>query len=451
MLYDLVELLDRLVDLLGTGILLPAGGADLLHQFRRLLDIRHHLGEQLARLDSDLHAVAGELGDLRSRLLTTLGELSHLAGDDREPLAVLAGAGRLDGRVQGEQVGLAGDLFDDVDLGCYLFHGLHCRLNRLAPLEGVLRRLDRHFLGLYGVVGVLADVGTHLLHAGRRLFRRRCLLARTLRHLLGARGEFLTPSSDVVGRGFDLRYDFPELAHHVAHGSQKQPGLVLGGEAYLDGEVAGRKFVGGLHPQLQGALDASGHQQGKRHCDQHGRQGNGHQQEHDLPGRLLDHTLRLLHFLVGRLGERDRCLLHIARCTLVLLHGGVAICGVLDAAVPDRGSHLGEAGLVLAEVFFDHLDLFSIVLVDDSFFQVRHTLGRLVSLCSPLHEVLIHLLRIPEIQEHILLVAPHAEDVGPGPGGVLGQLSFGVEEGHYGLFPALHPPVAGAGHHYKQE
>ncbi len=38
-----------------------------------------------------------------------LGELLDLVGDDGEPLAGLAGPGRLDRRVEGEQVGLLGD------------------------------------------------------------------------------------------------------------------------------------------------------------------------------------------------------------------------------------------------------------------------------------------------------------------------------------------------------
>ena len=61
------------------------------------------------------------LGDLLAGLARLLGELLHLVRDDGEALAGVARAGRLDRRVQGEQVGLlghAGDHLDDVaDLG----------------------------------------------------------------------------------------------------------------------------------------------------------------------------------------------------------------------------------------------------------------------------------------------------------------------------------------------
>jgi hypothetical protein len=40
------------------------------------------------------------------------GELLHFAGDHSEALAGIAGAGGLDGGVEGEQLGLAGDRAD---------------------------------------------------------------------------------------------------------------------------------------------------------------------------------------------------------------------------------------------------------------------------------------------------------------------------------------------------
>src|SRR4029079_17663804 len=44
-----------------------------------------------------------------------LGESAYLVGDDGEPEAVLSGAGGFDGGVEGEQVGLVGDLVDQVE------------------------------------------------------------------------------------------------------------------------------------------------------------------------------------------------------------------------------------------------------------------------------------------------------------------------------------------------
>ena len=55
-------------------------------------------------------------------VLGAFGELAHLAGHDREPAAVLAGAGRLDRGVQREQVGLAGEVVDELQDAADLRH-----------------------------------------------------------------------------------------------------------------------------------------------------------------------------------------------------------------------------------------------------------------------------------------------------------------------------------------
>ena len=70
----------------------------------------HQLGEQLARPLGQADARAAPAPDLLRRHLAPLGQLAHLGRHHREALAVLAGPRRLDGRVQGQQVGLVGDL-----------------------------------------------------------------------------------------------------------------------------------------------------------------------------------------------------------------------------------------------------------------------------------------------------------------------------------------------------
>jgi hypothetical protein len=71
-----------------------------------------------------VHRVAGQLADLLGGDLAALGQLAHLGGDHREALAVLAGAGGLDGGVEGQQVGLVGDVVDDADLAGDVLHRL---------------------------------------------------------------------------------------------------------------------------------------------------------------------------------------------------------------------------------------------------------------------------------------------------------------------------------------
>ncbi len=90
---------------------------------------------------------------------------------------MFASPGGFDRCVQGKEVCLARYLFDDVDLLRYLLH----RRNRfsycLCALPGVLRCLEGDLFCLYGVFGVLTDIGCHLLHArgsflgGRGLLR----------------------------------------------------------------------------------------------------------------------------------------------------------------------------------------------------------------------------------------------------------------------------------------
>ena len=94
-------------------------------------------------------------------------ELLHLVGHDREALARLAGAGGLDGRVEGEQVRLLGDGGDHLDHVADLgggdaqpAHGLVGGGGRGDGVGGDVRRLD-------GVDPDLADGGAHLLGARR--------------------------------------------------------------------------------------------------------------------------------------------------------------------------------------------------------------------------------------------------------------------------------------------
>ena len=55
-----------------------------------------------------------QLGNFLRGLGRTLGELPDLFGHHGEAHALFAGAGGLDGRVQGEEIGLLGDVVDHV-------------------------------------------------------------------------------------------------------------------------------------------------------------------------------------------------------------------------------------------------------------------------------------------------------------------------------------------------
>ncbi len=82
---------------------------------------------------------------LLRRLGRALREVAHLFSHDREALAVLAGAGRLDGRVEREQVRLERDVVDDLDDLGDLFRGF------LDPVHRLVHRAHL-FVAAIGVV-----------------------------------------------------------------------------------------------------------------------------------------------------------------------------------------------------------------------------------------------------------------------------------------------------------
>ncbi|MNL30554.1 hypothetical protein D3C87_1522970 [compost metagenome] len=124
-----------------------------------------------------------QVADLTGGLGRTLGELADLVGDHREAAARLARARRLDGGVEGEQVGLLGDVVDHLDdrpdLARALVehldgvadpgHGLGDRPHAAHGLaHGRLAGVGRCGGLLCHLVGV-RDVARHLLDACRKL------------------------------------------------------------------------------------------------------------------------------------------------------------------------------------------------------------------------------------------------------------------------------------------
>ena len=195
---DLVDVLDRLRDLLdrGDGIV------------RRPLDVAHLLGDLVGRL--------GGLG----------GQRLDLVRHHREALAGFAGAGRFDGRVQRQQVGLPGDVGDQLHDFADLLRGrgqafdFVVRLVRLFSGGGGnlvgFRHLAANFLDRSGQFLRRAGDGLYVIRrlAGRHghgLRLPRCLLGgsrhrfRRRLHRRRRRGHFLDNALDAafeaVGQG----------------------------------------------------------------------------------------------------------------------------------------------------------------------------------------------------------------------------------------------------------
>ena len=102
-------------DFLGCGTLLFHGGRNGRGDLRQLLDGG---ADRLDRTDRFLgcRLDAGDLlADLAGRLRGLLRQRLHFGRHDGEAAAGVAGAGRLDGGVERQQVGLLGDGVDEFD------------------------------------------------------------------------------------------------------------------------------------------------------------------------------------------------------------------------------------------------------------------------------------------------------------------------------------------------
>ena len=111
----------------------------------------------------DADRTASQLANLLGGILRALRQFAYLGRHGGKTLAVFAGAGRFNGGVDGQQVGLVGDVIDDGDARGDLLHGVNHLAHRLAAFGGTAGRLGGDVLGDLGIVGILADGGRHLL------------------------------------------------------------------------------------------------------------------------------------------------------------------------------------------------------------------------------------------------------------------------------------------------
>ena len=122
LLSDLIHLVHGGVDLGQTHRLLLSRRADFAHQGRDLFDPPRNAGQSLARLTHQNHPVLDLAGtgrdqrlDLLGRFRRTLRQGPHFGRDDGEATTGLARTGGLDPGVQGQEIGLEGDLVDHAD------------------------------------------------------------------------------------------------------------------------------------------------------------------------------------------------------------------------------------------------------------------------------------------------------------------------------------------------
>src|SRR5471030_1669939 len=285
LLRDLVHQGDGAVDFLDADALFVAGGADGADHARHLL----HAGDDVA------HGGAGRL--------------DQLGGDHGEAPALLARAGRLDGRVQGQDIGLESDAVDHADDLDDLArrhvdraHGVDHVADDLAALAGDEAGVARHFIGLLGAVGVLLDGGGQLFHRRGGLFQRAGLVLGTTRQVFVTLGNLGADGGHRVGRTV---YFGHRLAQVVAHLHQHGHDAVVVATPQFDVVIQLATVDGGgqrLHFGRLGAQSAAqvtGDEQ--RHGDAHAHR--DHHQHHHQFLEVVCHLARhdgfgFAHFLL---------------------------------------------------------------------------------------------------------------------------------------------------------
>jgi len=181
----------------GGGSLLCCAGAllgHLVHAGHGDVDLLNALG-LLVRCDRDLVVQFGHLGDsgddrldgfgafLRTGdgvldqdrrflgcLTRALSEIAHLLRDNREALAVFAGASGFNGCIQGKKVGLERDFLDHLDDAVDLVGGFVDLGHRPIALVGDLACLAGQLAGFPCVAGVGSRDGRHMLKRAGGLF-----------------------------------------------------------------------------------------------------------------------------------------------------------------------------------------------------------------------------------------------------------------------------------------
>ena len=180
LLGHLVQVGHRLIDLANAIALLRAGGGDLANQIADAAhagdDVLHRLA-RLAHLAAARfhigHAGADQAFDLFGRFCAAPGQAAHFTSHHGKAAPLFAGAGRFDGGIQRQDVGLEGDAInhanDVVNFAAGVgdaLHAVHHLFNHGPAVRSGLGRLGGQLVGLAGRVRALRDGGGQLLHAG---------------------------------------------------------------------------------------------------------------------------------------------------------------------------------------------------------------------------------------------------------------------------------------------
>ena len=133
-------------------------------------------------------------------------KVAHFAGYHGKASALVAGTGRFYGGIEGEDVGLEGDVVDhrnDIhDLArrfVDVVHGGDDLTDHFNAFTGYVGSADGKLVGLFGVFGIMLHGGGQLFHAGGGLFQTGGLLFGAVRQVIVAGGNFFGSGVDAVG------------------------------------------------------------------------------------------------------------------------------------------------------------------------------------------------------------------------------------------------------------
>src|SRR5208283_72339 len=248
-------------------------------------------------------------GDFACGLGGGFGKAADLSCDDGEAAALFSCAGGLDGGVEGEQVGLAGDLVDDgddlgdavgviseqadggggvVDGGGDRAHGAEHLLDDGIALVGGLGGGACGLGGGLGVAGDFGDGGGHLLHGGGSLLGLLGLLVDAVVDLVGGGAHGEGSCSEGIGVVGDRADDAAEAALHLLHGAGERADLVGGVDVeFCAGKITGGDGVGAVGDQVDAARDAPGENKREEAAGERSEDGGGPQSEEDGEVELL--------------------------------------------------------------------------------------------------------------------------------------------------------------------
>ncbi|MNM67798.1 hypothetical protein D3C81_793410 [compost metagenome] len=246
--------------------------AYVLHAADDALHALSGIGHQLGALADLTTCLVDEDLDLLGGCRRSLRQHTDLAGDDREPAALLAGACRFNRSVEREDVGLEGNAVDHAgnvaDPLRRAFDGLHGVDHPLHGVVAITRRAlggGGQFTGLSRVRCILAHGGGQLFHRSGGFLQMRSLSFAALGQCAVAGGDFAGGRADGGGAVLDV----PDHSRQLAGGGIRialdrgECAVILALHAAIKITFGHRRehlphFVDGAAQGIQQLVDATG-------------------------------------------------------------------------------------------------------------------------------------------------------------------------------------------------